>query len=59
MVGFLLKALLHVAKAIFEEAKALAEHGNRFGEPKTDISKVRLWKEKVINQLNGRSGWYG
>ncbi|AWS52373.1 MULTISPECIES: dihydrolipoyl dehydrogenase [Providencia] len=46
------KALLHVAKVI-EEAKALAEHGIVFGEPKTDISKVRLWKEKVINQLTG------
>ena len=39
------KALLHVAKVI-EEAKALAEHGIVFGEPKTDIDKVRVWKEK-------------
>ncbi|MBW7983022.1 dihydrolipoyl dehydrogenase [Enterobacillus tribolii] len=46
------KALLHVAKVI-EEAKALAEHGIVFGEPKTDIDKVRLWKEKVITQLTG------
>ena len=46
------KALLHVAKVI-EEAKALAEHGIVFGEPKTDITKVRTWKEKVINQLTG------
>ncbi|MDF4536159.1 NAD(P)/FAD-dependent oxidoreductase, partial [Vibrio parahaemolyticus] len=46
------KALLHVAKVI-EEAKALTEHGIVFGEPKTDIDKVRLWKEKVINQLTG------
>ncbi|OWF86657.1 dihydrolipoyl dehydrogenase [Yersinia kristensenii] len=46
------KALLHVAKVI-EEAKALAEHGIVFGEPKTDIDKVRVWKEKVINQLTG------
>ncbi|HGJ5890794.1 MAG TPA: dihydrolipoyl dehydrogenase [Arsenophonus apicola] len=44
------KALLHVAKVI-EEAKALAAHGIVFGEPKTDIDKVRLWKEKVIGQL--------
>ncbi|STI77881.1 dihydrolipoamide dehydrogenase [Escherichia coli] len=44
------KALLHVAKVI-EEAKALAEHGIVFGEPKTDIDKIRTWKEKVINQL--------
>ncbi len=34
------KALLHVAKVI-EEAKALAEHVNCFGEPKTDIDKIR------------------
>ena len=46
------KALLHVAKVI-EEAKALAEHGIVFGEPKTDIDKFRLWKETVINQLTG------
>ena len=46
------KALLHVAKVI-EEAKALAEHGIVFGAPQTDIDKVRLWKEKVINQLTG------
>lgn len=46
------KALLHVAKVI-EEAKALAEHGIVFGEPKTDINKIRSWKEKVVNQLTG------
>ncbi|MFG0832419.1 dihydrolipoyl dehydrogenase [Aeromonas bivalvium] len=46
------KALLHVAKVI-EEAKALGEHGIVFGAPQTDIDKVRLWKEKVINQLTG------
>lgn len=44
------KALLHVAKVI-EEAKSLAEHGIVFGEPHTDINKIRLWKEKVIGQL--------
>ena len=46
------KALLHVAKVI-EEAKALASHGIVFGEPQTDMDKVRLWKEKVISQLTG------
>ena len=46
------KALLHVAKVI-EEAKALAQHGIVFGEPKTDIDKIRTWKEKVITQLTG------
>ncbi|EEX50108.1 dihydrolipoyl dehydrogenase [Pasteurella multocida] len=46
------KALLHVAKVI-EEAKALAEHGIVFGEPSTDVNKIRGWKEKVIGQLTG------
>lgn len=46
------KALLHVAKVI-ADAKALAEHGIVFGEPKTDTDKIRLWKEKVITQLTG------
>ncbi len=46
------KALLHVAKVI-EEAKALEEHGIVFGQPSTDINKIRSWKEKVINQLTG------
>ncbi|OAN16590.1 dihydrolipoyl dehydrogenase [Photobacterium jeanii] len=49
------KALLHVAKVI-EEAKAMAEHGVVFGEPQTDINKIRLWKEKVITQLTGGLG---
>ncbi len=49
------KALLHVSKVI-EEAKAMAEHGVVFGEPQTDISKIRIWKEKVVNQLTGGLG---
>lgn len=44
------KALLHVAKVI-EETKALRKHGIVFGEPQTDLYKVRTWKETVINQL--------
>ncbi len=51
------KALLHVAKVI-EEAKALAEHGIVFGEPKTDIDKIRT--ERESDQSTDRwSGWYG
>ncbi|ORT48869.1 dihydrolipoamide dehydrogenase [Vibrio sp. qd031] len=46
------KALLHVSKVI-EEAKAMAEHGVVFGEPQTDISKIRIWKDKVVDQLTG------
>jgi len=49
------KALLHVAKVI-EEAKSLASHGIVFGEPQTDINKIRTWKEKVIGQLTGGLG---
>ncbi|OOE40356.1 dihydrolipoyl dehydrogenase [Salinivibrio kushneri] len=49
------KALLHVAKVI-EEAKAMAEHGVVFGEPQTDIDKIRSWKDKVISQLTGGLG---
>ena len=49
------KALLHVSKVI-EEAKAMADHGVVFGEPQTDISKIRIWKEKVVNQLTGGLG---
>ena len=46
------KALLHVSKVI-EEAKALSEHGVLFGEPSTDIDKIRIWKDKVVSQLTG------
>lgn len=46
------KTLLHVAK-IIEEAKTMSAHGIVFGELKTDIDKVRAWKEKVITQLTG------
>lgn len=44
------KALLHVVKVI-DEAKSLADYGVIFGQPKTDISKIRLWKDKVVSQL--------
>lgn len=46
------KALLHVAKVI-EEAKSLEAHGIVFGQPQTDLDKVRSWKDKVIGQLTG------
>lgn len=51
------KALLHVAKVI-EEAKALAEHGIVFGEPKTDIDKIRTERESD-QSADLWSGWYG
>ncbi|AFP84958.1 dihydrolipoyl dehydrogenase [secondary endosymbiont of Ctenarytaina eucalypti] len=50
------KALLHVAK-IIKETTELRKNGIIFGETKTDIDKVRRWKEKVVHQLtSGLSG---
>ncbi|MDO6618690.1 dihydrolipoyl dehydrogenase [Pseudomonadota bacterium] len=49
------KALLHVSKVI-EEAKAVADHGVVFGEPKIDLDKLRGFKEKVVGQLTGGLG---
>lgn len=46
------KALLHAAKVI-TEAEEMAEHGVTFSKPKTDIDKLRGWKESVITQLTG------
>jgi dihydrolipoamide dehydrogenase len=44
------KALLHAAKVV-EEAKEMSAHGISFGEPKIDKSKLKDWKNSVINQL--------
>lgn len=49
------KALLHVSKVI-EEAKAVADHGVVFGEPKIDLDKLRGFKNTVISQLTGGLG---
>jgi dihydrolipoamide dehydrogenase len=46
------KALLHTA-AIIDAARALAEHGVAFGEPKLDLAKLRTFKEKVVAKLTG------
>ncbi|HEX4384672.1 MAG TPA: dihydrolipoyl dehydrogenase [Myxococcales bacterium] len=46
------KALLHIA-AVTDEARALAEHGIGFGEPKFDLVKLRAWKDKVVGKLSG------
>jgi dihydrolipoamide dehydrogenase len=46
------KALLHTA-AIMDAARALAEHGVSFGEPKLDLAKLRGFKEKVVGKLTG------
>jgi dihydrolipoamide dehydrogenase len=46
------KALLHAAKVI-DDAHAMAANGIEFGKPKIDISKLRDWKNKVVNKLTG------
>jgi len=44
------KALLHVAEVI-EDAQHLSDYGVVFGEPQTDINKIRIWKDKVVGKL--------
>jgi dihydrolipoamide dehydrogenase len=46
------KALLHAAKVI-DEARAMASHGISFGEASIDVSKLRGWKQSVVNKLTG------
>lgn len=49
------KALLHIAKVI-SEAKDAKELGVEFPAPKIDVTKVRAWKESVVNQLTSGLG---
>jgi dihydrolipoamide dehydrogenase len=44
------KALLHAARVI-EDARAMAGHGIRFGEPEIDAIKLREWKDSVVARL--------
>ena len=46
------KALLHTA-AVMDAARALADHGIAFGEPKLDLAKLRSFKAKVVGKLTG------
>src|SRR5437899_8765711 len=46
------KALLHTA-AVMDAARALADHGIAFGEPKLDLAKLRAFKGKVVGKLTG------
>jgi dihydrolipoamide dehydrogenase len=46
------KALLHAAKVV-EEARDMAGHGISFGQPSTDIDKLRGWKDGVVKRLTG------
>ena len=45
------KALLHVAK-VTQEAKHIEAHGISYGEPTIDITKIRGYKEGVVNKLS-------
>lgn len=46
------KALLHAAKVI-DEAKAMEDHGVKFGAPEIDALKLREWKNSVVGKLTG------
>ncbi len=46
------KALLHAAKVI-DDARDMAEHGIKFGEPKIEALELREWKNKVVGRLTG------
>lgn len=50
------KALLHVTKMI-AEAKESEFRGISFGEPKIELTKLRAWKESILDKLSqGISG---
>ena len=49
------KALLHVAKLI-EESRQAKNWGIEFGDPKIDVSRLRLWKEGVVKKLTSGLG---
>ena len=44
------KALLHAAKVI-ADARDMAAHGIRFGDPQIDLDALRGWKQKVVGAL--------
>lgn len=44
------KALLHTAE-VLTEARAMAEHGIEFGEPKIDLARLAKWKDSVVGRL--------
>lgn len=46
------KALLHSA-AVLDAARAMAEHGISFGEPRIDLDKLRAFKDQVVGKLTG------
>lgn len=46
------KALLHAARSL-EEARALAELGIEFSEPRIRLDRLRSWKEALVAKLGG------
>lgn len=44
------KALLHATKSI-REARESAKHGITFGEPQIDLTKLREWKNGILEKL--------
>ena len=46
------KALLHAARVI-EEADAMADCGVKFAPPEIDTTKLREWKQSIVNRLTG------
>ncbi len=49
------KALLHVAK-LLDESKHAKEWGIEFGEAKVDLSKLRDYKNRVVDKLTSGTG---
>ena len=49
------KALLHVAK-LLDESKHAKEWGIEFGDPKIDVSKLRDFKNRVVEKLTSGTG---
>ena len=44
------KALLHTA-AVVAEARDMARHGLKFGDPDINLGKLRKWKEGIVSKL--------
>lgn len=49
------KALLHATKMI-AEARESAHRGVSFGEPTIDLTKMRAWKDSILEKLTGGIG---
>src|SRR5260221_213879 len=52
-VGCIPSRALLITAAVMDAARALADHGIAYGEPKVDLAKLRGFKDKVIGKLTG------